>query len=69
MPQDAAYGDMQKTSLSGSASGINVEDINIFSALTFKIKHNSDANFHSIDTDPEELEDMFLVVHYKLSDI
>jgi hypothetical protein len=43
-----------------------VEDINIFSELTMKLKHNTDANYHSLDD--AEMEDLFVVIHYKLSD-
>jgi hypothetical protein len=66
MPESLTYGDMQKATLSESAADITVEDIHIFSELTMKLKHNSDSNYHSLDD--AEMEDLFVVVHYKLSD-
>ena len=68
MPENVTYANMQKATLTGTTANISVEDINVFGPMTFKLKHNSDVNYHSLDTDPEELEDLFVVINYKLSD-
>jgi hypothetical protein len=65
MPENATYADMQKTTLTGVAANISVEDINAFAELTMKFKHSTDANYHSLDD--AEMQDVFMVIHYKLS--
>jgi hypothetical protein len=69
MPESATYGNMQKVSLSGTTANISVEEINIFETLSMKFKHSTDSDYHSIGTNPLEMEDVFIVVHYKLSDL
>ena len=68
MLESNTYGGLQMATLSGSATNIDVENINILSEMTMKFKHNTDTNYHSIDTAPNEIEDLFVVIHYKLSD-
>jgi hypothetical protein len=65
MPESTAYAGMQKATLSSSAAGIRVEDIDIFAELTMKLKHGTIPNYQSLGN--AELEDLFVVVHYKLS--
>lgn len=69
MPEAPLYANMQKVTIAGATTGVSVEDIAVFEPMTMKFKHNTDLDYHSIGTDPEELEDVFLVMHYKLSDV
>jgi hypothetical protein len=66
MPENPTLGDIQTASLEGNVSNINVEDISIDKPISLKLKHNSSADFKSLDTD--EAEDILLVLHYKLGD-
>jgi Tc toxin complex TcA C-terminal TcB-binding domain len=65
MPENATYANMQKATLTGVTANISVEDINAFAELTMKFKHSTDANYHSLDD--AEMQDVFMVIHYKLS--
>ena len=66
MPQNPTFGNLQTASLAGNVSNINVEDISVDKPISLKLKHNSSADFKSLDTD--EAEDILLVLHYKLGD-
>ncbi len=59
MPQSAAYGDLQKTTLTGNTANINVEEISVNDPLSLKLKPK---------TNPDEVTDIFLVFHYYLGD-
>lgn len=74
MPENLTYDNMQMTTLtadSAATANINVEDMDVFKEWTLKFKHNSDADYHSIDIapKPEEISDLFVVFHYSLGDI
>ena len=67
MPQNPTFGNLQKVSLPDDNDyGINVEDISIEKPISLKLKHNSSADFKSLDSD--EAKDILLVLHYKLDD-
>jgi hypothetical protein len=73
MPENSTYANMQKATLSGTVAGVSIEDINAFAPITFKFRHNSDVSalpqkYNFIDTDPEEITDFFVVLHYALGD-
>ena len=70
MPESAAYANMKKVTLTDNAKDtkINVEDLDVFKTIELKFKYNTDFDYHSIDTSPEEISDVFLVVHYVLGD-
>jgi hypothetical protein len=65
MPSNPKYGDLPMTSLTGNAYDINVEDTSIEQPISIKIRHNVSPDFKSLA--PDELKDIFLVLHYKLT--
>ena len=72
LPENATFGNMQMATLTSDSvatANINIEDIDIFKELSLKFRFSSDADFHSIDTDPQELSDLFIVCHYNLGDL
>jgi hypothetical protein len=76
MPENAAFANMQKATLtddSAATANINVEDIDVFKPMTLKFRHTTDVSvpqkYNQIDTDPEEISDLFVVFHYYLGDI
>lgn len=69
MPENAKFANMQKATFTSITPDFNVEEVNILSMLTFKLKHSSDSDFHSINTNPDEISDLFVVIHYKLGDV
>jgi hypothetical protein len=46
--------------------GLNLEDLDITKEMNLQVKHHTVAKYKSLATQPDEVEDMFLVVHYKL---
>jgi hypothetical protein len=73
MPESATYANMQMATLRGTTTGINVEGINAFSPISLKFRHNSDISspqkYNEIDTNPEEISDIFVVLHYALGEL
>lgn len=63
------YGGLQKVTLTGSGTGVNVEEIDIDGAMSIKLKHNAAADFTALATDPEEVKDLLIVFHYYLEDL
>jgi len=45
---------------------MNLEDLDIEKEITIKIKENTVSDYASLTTNPDELYDLFLVIHYKL---
>lgn len=67
MPENETYG-MQKVTFEGTVETVVIEEIDIFSEMTLRLKHNTDTDYHSMNTDPDELSDIMMVVHYHLGD-
>ncbi|MCP4398170.1 MAG: hypothetical protein GY801_12845 [bacterium] len=63
MSEIATYGGLQKATLSGSTANINVND-----SLSLKLKRQSAGNYTSLGTNPDEVTDIFIVLHYYLGD-
>jgi hypothetical protein len=75
MPENVTYGNMQMATLtadSAATANINVEDMDVFRELTLKFRHSSDVSapqkYNQIDTDPLEISDVFIILHYSLGD-
>ena len=66
MPENVTYGNMQKATLSDSDFG----QLDVSKPMTLKFKQDTPtADYQSIDTDPEEISDVFVVLYYALGDI
>jgi hypothetical protein len=68
MAQKLKYGNMQEGTLAGVSGSFDVEEINIFSPLTLKMKYGPVNNYASLETNPDEVQDLMMVIHYKLVD-
>lgn len=66
MAEDTLLANMQTVTLDNSTTGFHTEDIDIFSPLVFKFKHSADTDYHSIDTNPEELSEICMTIYYNL---
>ncbi len=66
MPENPVYGNMQKATLTASTVNANLD---IFESISLKLKHNDDPDFRSLNSDTEEISDIFLVFHYVLGDL
>jgi hypothetical protein len=61
------FGKLKICTLTGS-SAINLEEMDVFSPMSFKIKHNSETTYDALEVNPDELQDMALIIHYVLGD-
>lgn len=71
MSPNDKFGKLQMVSLTGDDSAvikINVEKIIIEKPISLKLKLESSTDFTSLATNPDEVKDILLVFHYKLSD-
>ncbi|MDO6433173.1 neuraminidase-like domain-containing protein [Flavitalea sp. BT771] len=70
MPENPAFANMQRCTLSSATPGANIEDLDCLQKITMKFRHTTDVSvpqtYNQIDTDPEELMDLFVVFHYSL---
>lgn len=67
IPQHPQHGKLHFATLSGGAANFKVEETNVLAPATVKVKHNLAADCASLSTNPEELENMWLVFHTHLS--
>ena len=66
MPQSEVYGGLYKATISGSDSGLNLDDFEVQRAMNLKMKCSSSSDYRGLATNPDEVEDIFLVFYYKL---
>lgn len=69
MPQSTSYGGINKTTLDTADAGMNLEELDIEETMSLKLKRAAAGDYTGLVTDPDdEVEEMYLVVHYKLAD-
>jgi hypothetical protein len=66
MPQNDAFGGLNKTTLDVTDAGLNLEDLDVAGELTLKLKRSGAPDYTGLSNDPPEVEDVFFVCHYKL---
>jgi hypothetical protein len=52
--------------IDSNAAGLNLEELDVSREIRLKLKRSTAADFTGLVTEPEEVEDIFFVVHYKL---
>ena len=63
MPQNTTYGGLNKATINVNDAGLNLEELDIEMGMSLKVNLSSP----SLGMDPDEVEDLFLVVHYKVN--
>jgi hypothetical protein len=67
VPQNDAYGDINKATLDVNEAGLALDELDIAGAMTIKLKRGAAADYTALVTTPEdEVGDMYLVLSYKL---
>jgi len=70
LPVSPTYFDMHSATVPGTSNTMIVEKIDVFSPISFMFRHNSDVStpqkYNQIDTAPDEISDLFIVLHYAL---
>lgn len=68
MPQNDSYGGLNKATINVNDAGLNLEELDITGGMSLKVKHSTASDYKSLGAEPGEVEDIFLVVHYKLTE-
>jgi hypothetical protein len=68
MPQNESYGGLNKATINVNDAGLNLEELDITGEMGLKVKHSTAPDYTSLVTEPGEVEDIFLVFHYKLAE-
>ena len=58
---------LKRAILNNEDHGLDVEEMDIDGEMTLKLRHNSATDFTSLATKPDEVEDIFLVIQYRLA--
>ena len=66
MAQNDTYGGINKLTIGATGAGLNLEDLDIEKEMGLKLKFGTATDYHSLSTNPDEVEDIFIVFHYKL---
>jgi hypothetical protein len=64
MGPDPAYGGLNKATLDATDAGLDLEQVDIAGEMTLKLKRQGATDFASLPID--EIEDVYIVVHYRL---
>ncbi|MFN3531517.1 MAG: hypothetical protein ACK41Q_03245 [Candidatus Brocadia sp.] len=67
MPQNNKYGGLHKATIHVNDAGLNLEELDVSGEMSLKLKYNTSQDYTSLATKQDEVEDIFLVVHYKLA--
>ncbi len=68
MPQNESYGGLNKATINVIDAGLNLEELDITGEMSLKVKHSTAPDYTGLVTDPSEVEDIFLVFHYRLTE-
>ncbi|MET3934840.1 neuraminidase-like domain-containing protein [Arthrobacter sp. OAP107] len=66
MTSNETYGGLHKATLNATDAGLNLEDVDINAEMTLKMKREGTNSFAGLILDPDEIQDVYVVVHYKL---
>jgi len=67
MPQNDSYGGLNKATINVNDAGLNLEELDVTGEMSLKVKFSTSPDYTSLATKPDEVEDIFLVAHYKLA--
>jgi hypothetical protein len=68
LPASSTYGGLKKVTLDVNAAGLNLDELDIGGAISFKLKRGTAVEYTGLVTDPPEVDDLLVVFHYKLAD-
>jgi hypothetical protein len=68
MPRNSSYGGLNKATINVNDAGLNLEELDVKKEMSLKVRYHAAPDYTSLGTGPDEVEDIFLVMHYKLED-
>jgi hypothetical protein len=71
LSSNSTYGELKKVTLEGTIpnvtpAGTEVEDISVLHPVSLRLKQAGNYDYKSLTVNPDEVEDIFLVLHYRL---
>jgi len=69
MTKNDTYGGLHKATINVNDAGLNLEELDIAGDISLMVKHSNILDFTSLSTKPDEIEEIFLVVHYKMQPV
>jgi len=63
------YCDLKTTTININDAGSTLNELDINDEISVKIRNSAVSDFKSLETQPDEVEDLFLVIHCILMDI
>ena len=67
MPQVAKYGNINMATLNLTDAGLSLDELDIGAPMSLKLKHNLAPDYTKLAASPPELEDLMVVLHYKVA--
>lgn len=67
MATNSSYGGLKKATLNGRDAGLDLEKVDVGAAMSLKIQKSGAADFTGLGAEPDEVEDLFLIVHYQVA--
>ena len=68
LPQSNAFGGLNTATIKENDAALNLEELDIEEKMSLQLKRSTATDYKSLVTTPDEVEDIFFVVHYKLQD-
>jgi hypothetical protein len=66
MPQSADYGYLNKATINENDFGLNLTELDVAGAMRLKLRSTS-ASYNELTPEPPEVDELYLIVHYKLA--
>ncbi len=67
LPQNDSYGGLNKATINVNDAGLTLDELDIAKEMSMQVKRSAALDYTSLAPEPEELEDIFLVFHYKIT--
>ena len=67
LSQVSTYGELHQTSIDTMDAGMNLEELNVDQPVTLRLKRTTAGDYTGLATQPDELDDVMMVVHYRLA--
>ncbi len=67
MPRSADLGELNQVSLGATDAGLDLESVDIEAELALRLKPTGTTDWLSPGTDPDEIEDVLTLLHYRLA--
>ena len=67
LPEDPDYDNLNVKTIGVADAGLALDELNIDAPMTLKLKASNVTPYTALTTNPDEVEDLFIVMHYKLA--